>query len=565
VYTATLSIERLRRLLPEIEERELDMALCPTEDIAGPGGGVYITAQTPLTAKHVDWLERRNPSPDAPVYLEVAFVRRAEQGAAAPAPHLEQSPDLGIMDDVPPSEGQREARAEELSKGVATSARDVAARAQSMYQLLRRADPNAVDLRGPDTEAGLREFERSFSQFHGAVKKALGEYLQGNTLVMDLILRYHLDRPTVRHGLTVAAFATEMASLLALRDGAAEPEVDPSRALHGYFGDLSAAQLQEQLGESQGELSPEEIGELRLRLFRNELVEIFLGGFMHDCGMWTEPGFLEEGHEAKGRRLIGQTEEVGRYAPSLAKIVLFHSDITRLARRPGAVAIAENPNDPQHAAFRTEFYDTPEEAGSRAELQSGDVHAEVLSDADLRKILPVALGEHYTSQTQDVYDKSPVEVLGDLAQHVRGGLFLRYIVVLCNSRVEVVAPRRALVALEGHIPMFTATAKNPRKVQRLDVDGYDAGSLHHGSDRNSPHLVSLFICRRDGSRIKADYIAAQDPALWERTAGPESRMYLPAGRHRNSISYRVTGFMSEDVYARVLGGYEQELRRREGP
>lgn len=562
MHTATLSVGRLRRLLPEIEERGLDMTLCPTQDIPGPGGGIYITAQTPLTAKHVDWLERRNPSPDTPAYLEVAFVRRTPEDGTTPGTQTEPPAGLDISDEVPPSEGEREARAQQVSKGVATSARDVAARAQGMYQLLRRTD--SVDLSGPDTEAGLREFERSFSLFHGAVKKALGEYLQGNTLVMDLILRFHLDRPTVRHGLAVAAFATEMAALLALRDSDPDTEVDPAQVLHSYFGDLTPAQLQEQLGEPEAGMSPEEIGEGRLRLFRNELVEIFLGGFMHDCGLWTEPGFLQEGHEAKGRRLIGQTDEVRQYAPSLAKTVLFHSDIARLARKPAAVEIAENPDDPLHASYRKEFCDTAEEARTMAELQSGDVHAEVLSAADLRKILPVALGEHYISQTQDVYDKSPVEVVTDLAHHVRGGQFLRYLVVLCNSRVEILAPRRALVALEGHVPVFTATAKNPRKVQRLDVDGYDAGSLHHGSDRNSPHLVTLFICRRDGSRVKAEYVGPQDPGLWERTAGPGHRMYLPAGRHRNSISYRVTGFMSEDVYVKILGAYEQELKRREG-
>ena len=52
------------------------------------------------------------------------------------------------------------------------------------------------------------------------MKKALDEYLHGNTLVMDLILKYQLDRETVRHALSVASFAsfaTEMATQLALR------------------------------------------------------------------------------------------------------------------------------------------------------------------------------------------------------------------------------------------------------------------------------------------------------------------------------------------------------------
>jgi hypothetical protein len=39
-------------------------------------------------------------------------------------------------------------------------------------------------------------------------------------------------------------------------------------------------------------------------------------------------------------------------------------------------------------------------------------------------------------------------------------------------------------------------------------------------------------------------------------------MYIPAGRYKNNISYKVSGFMSEEVYQKVLGEYEQEFRRR---
>ena len=43
------------------------------------------------------------------------------------------------------------------------------------------------DLRRSETDASLRQFERGFAEFHGAVKNALDEYLHGNTLVMDLM------------------------------------------------------------------------------------------------------------------------------------------------------------------------------------------------------------------------------------------------------------------------------------------------------------------------------------------------------------------------------------------
>jgi hypothetical protein len=126
-----------------------------------------------------------------------------------------------------------------------------------------------------------------------------------------------------------------------------------------------------------------------------------------------------------------------------------------------------------------------------------------------------------------VYTKSEVEVIKELAQHVRGGPFQRYMVVLCNSRVEVVAPRRALVSLEGHLSGMVESRKDSRRPVRLDVDGFDAGSLFHGGDRNSPHLISLFLRRRDGSREKAEYVGPREGALWDRAAASTAACTSP--------------------------------------
>ena len=41
-----MSTGRLRHVLTEIAKKDLDMQVCPAEDIPGPGGGVYITKQT---------------------------------------------------------------------------------------------------------------------------------------------------------------------------------------------------------------------------------------------------------------------------------------------------------------------------------------------------------------------------------------------------------------------------------------------------------------------------------------------------------------------------------------
>jgi hypothetical protein len=39
-------------------------------------------------------------------------------------------------------------------------------------------------------------------------------------------------------------------------------------------------------------------------------------------------------------------------------------------------------------------------------------------------------------------------------------------------------------------------------------------------------------------------------------------MYIPASRFKNNLSFQVTGFISEEVYTKVLADYEQELMRR---
>ena len=554
----SLSTERLRFLLGEINEKGCKFRLFPAKDIPGPGGGVYVTSQTPLIAKHLDWIESRNPSPDSETFLEVVFIREGE--APSSAKPMSPPKQLDLPAKPPASEEEREKRARTHSKQVVTKAKAVAAKAEKIHKSVGVVDFSVADLQKADVQSGLREFERSFVQFHAVVRQALDEYLDGNTLVMDLILKYQLDKPTVQHALSVAAFASEMTALLALRD------TEDGEYLESYFGELSNEELFSQLGlpEPPERPSEDEVRDHRYELFRNDLVEVFLGGFMHDCGLWSEPFYLQEGHEIKGAKLISEVPEVQKFAPTLAKIVLFHSDIVRLAKKHGVVKITERPSDPAKMGFKSEFYDSMDDARVAIELRHGKFHAEVLSHGDLRRILPVALAEHFVSHTQDVYRKSDAEVITSLAKHVSGGPFQKYVVVLCNSQVEVIAPRRSLVNLSGHISVMVVDKKESRKPQRLEVDGFDAGSLDHGSDRNSPHLITLFMRHGDGSREKAEYVSALDQTLWERSAGTRSRMYIPAGRYRNNLSFKVTGFMSEEVFARVLGEYEQECRKRIG-
>ena len=548
-HSVNMSTERLRWLLAELHQKESDYRVCAADDIVGPGGAAYITANTELTPKHLEWLERRNPDPDnAPTTVDVVFYR----GLSA-----ESRPPEGAQAEEP-ARGARRQRAEVAAAEVTERARLVATKAEKVYGSIGKLEVTAADLRTAESSARLKELEESLREFHASVRKAIDEYLDGNTLVLDLILKFQLDKQTVRHALNVAAFATEMAAQMALKPG------EEDERLTTYFGNVSDEEMVELLGEEVPEeawSSKERSGKL-MQLFRLELVEIFLAGFMHDCGLWNEPYFLDEGHEIKGARIVSELPEVSTYAPALIKVVLMHSDLSRLAKRFGVVKITEYPDDPERITLRREFFETEKEAESALKLRRGDFKAELLSAADLRKILPVALAEYYITQTQDLHAKSHSTVVTDLVRHAEKGPFVKYMVVLCNSRIDVVAPRRSYVRLGGAISVLVQDRKRELKAKLLDVTGFDAGSLYHGDDRHSPHLISIFVRQADGRREKAEYVAADDTGLWDRSAGLHSRMYIPAGRFKNTLDFRVTGFMGEEAYEKILGEYEEELKKR---
>ena len=172
------------------------------------------------------------------------------------------------------------------------------------------------------------------------------------------------------------------------------------------------------------------------------------------------------------------------------------------------------------------------------------------------------MAEYYLTQTEGFDAKPPPEVVGRLAGHARGGLFLKFVVGVCNAQVETIAPRRAYVDLEGHIQVVVAEEDGSRRLQRLEVRGFEGCSIAHDDDMYSPHLVILFAIGSDGTREKLEYVDPQDSALWGPSVNPKKRMYIPGGRHRSSLTIRVTGFMSEEVYANVLGEYERELKRQ---
>jgi len=545
----SMSTRSLKDILRKAAEKDLGFKVCIARDVPGPGGSVFIRAHTELTERHLSWLEQRNPAREtAPTYVDVIFVQDSPASALPAEVESAAQPAAAA--------GERRRRSEKLSKAVVTRADNVVQQAREVFRIVGDLAFPPAALRNKKVQTNLRELNERILHFHRAVREALDEYLDGNTLIMDLIAQYGLGSRTVQHGLNAAVLATEIASLALLEE---------QREGEEFFASLHDEELLKQLGvpdPQAAELALEERQEQRSQVLKKDLAEVFLGGFMHDCGLWNEVLALEEGHEAAGARLIHSLLDIREFAPALTKILLFHSEAIRLANQAGIVQIIEYPDEVDRIAFRTEFYRIPEDAQAAIKLRHGKFQAEILTEVDLVKIFPVALAEYYLTQTEGFDAKPPPEVIGRLAGHAHRGLYLKFMVAMCNAQVEVIAPRRAYVELDGYIQVVVADEDGSRRPQRLEARGCKGCSIGHEDDMYSPHLIVLFVADADGTRRKLEYVDPRDSALWGLAVNPRRRMYIPGGRHRNSLTIRVTGFMSEEVYDNVLGEYEQELKRQ---
>jgi hypothetical protein len=235
-------------------------------------------------------------------------------------------------------------------------------------------------------------------------------------------------------------------------------------------------------------------------------------------------------------------------APALISILLFHSEALRMATRPALIRFAHHPNDPEKLRFDCQFFAGGREAHGALKGNDGVL----LSEEDLRRVITVALAEYCITQTEGFHARSLTEAIARLAHEAGEGLYTLYIVALCNTQVKTVAPRRAYVVLSGSM--------TNRDGQRLDLTGFSGGSLLHGNDAYSPHLIVLSDQGPDSKPQKLAYVDPQDGRLWSRQTAPTGRFYLPAGRH--DLAIRVTGFMSEATYANILGEYEQALKNQ---
>ena len=540
----SMTTRSLRDILRRAAEKDLGFKVCAAGDIPGPGGGVFIKARTELTERHLTWFEQRNPARGrAPTYVDVLFVQEG-QARSLPA-EVEKAAQPAA------AARERRRRAETGSREVGVRAENVTRQAQEVFRLIGDLAFPESALRHPKVQANLQELDVRIRHFHNSVREALDEYLSGNTLIMDLISQYGLGSRAVQHGLNVAVLATEIGSQVLIEAaGGQSAAATPARD----------AELLEIPGNSALEEDDATAETRQLEPVKRELAEIFLGGFMHDCGLWNESVAPHEGHEAAGARLIHSIADLTGFLPTLIPIVLFHSDAIRLANRGGIVQVAEEEGAGDKIAFRTEFYRTPEDARTALRLRSSRLRAEILGPEVLSKVLPVALAEYCLTHREGFDAQSLPAIVSKLARHARGGLYERFAVALCNA--QTIVPRRAYVAFKGTISVPVEAADGSRRPETLELDGWEGCSIGHGDDLYSPHLIVLFFPGPEGQREKLEYVDPRNNLLWGRAIRPGKRIYIAIGRHKEELVIEVTGFMREEVYNNVLGEYEQELRRQ---
>lgn len=499
--TISMSTKSLRDILRKTSERDLGIRILLAEDAYGPGGNVFITARSELNERHINWLERRNPAPGAPTYIEVILAHEQASG----------TPPADIVSEAPSKAGQQRRRANELSQQVGKRAEDVVRQASQVHRLVGDGLFASGALKNPKVRENLSALEERLHNFHATVHAALDEYVEGNALIMDLIAQFDPGVRAVTHGLNVAVLACEIAVPVFVEE---------------YTGTNEA--------------------------LKRDLAEVFIGGFLHDCGLWGDtPG--KEAHESFGARLIHQVPTLRDLAPDLVSILLFHSDALRMAHRAALVRRIFNEDDPERLRFSGECFASAADAQRAARQRTDGARATVLDQKDLRKIMPVALAEYCITQTEGFHARTLNEAISRLAREAEGSLYSRFLTVLCNTQIQPIAPRRAYVSISGSIQL-------PTQRKLLEINGYSGGSLLHGNDPYSPHIVLLAKASDNKTGQKLNYVDPRSPDFWARRSAPPQRFYLPVGRYKNELALTVTGFMSEATFSSILGEYEAALR-----
>ena len=530
-----LTIRQAHDLLVKNERQNLGLDIRIAETHHAPGGGEMITYNSHLTPRALQFIARRKRSLDAPISL---IVYESGDGEKLKGHRNREDLPPEIANDVERLNGEE--RAKMATQKVTRSARRVAKHAEQVHGVLSGAHFKSQDFTRPEVKQALSVFGAALKRFRKNTENAIEEYIEhGNTLIMDLITQNEINVVSLKHALKVACFATELVAMMGEEE---------------YFSKVSSEQVFEYLNEIPPPgMTDKILKEKKQVLFKRELVEVFLGGFMHDAGLW-QAGVVE-GHEIRGAMIVAQTPQIEMVSETLIDLVFFHSDIKELASHEGVLRVFGLSETGEVVAFHREFFKTSDEVKVSEKFKKDNFSYKIFTELDLRKIIPVTIAEVFISRTQARKPVSRHEAITALANLSEGGLYQTYMVALCNMQSDVIAPARAMVALGGSISVNRGD--QPRWYDTTDSQAISVG---HDDSRHAPHLIAIFSREEDGSQKILNYLAPKDPRLWDRT-DPESRMYIPGGRFR-SLSYKVVAILRQDIYDKHFKAYEQEVQYR---
>jgi hypothetical protein len=514
-----MTVSQARNLLRALTERNQAQFLRLGEEIHNQSGDALMApVNSALTYRILEYF-REHSSEEDPRILVFIFESVDEVGEYVPGAWSEDEEQALSL----------QQRAKEAASDVGQKAEDVAATAKSVANVAAGFKLTNAHRDRADVRATLKEMDRALRAFRRSTQIAIDEYLGNrNPLVLDLIKDHQLDAESARHGLHVACFATQLAAHL---------------TAEGYFGKISPDDMYDLagVGEQNRLYSPEALEKLREDLFREELVEIFLGGFLHDAGLWSSA--IYQGHEERGALVVAEVSRLGDLADSLVDIILLHSELEQLATQEGAIRTRTVVDD--EISFEIDFYPSAEAAEEFLLLRADD--SKLLGENDFRKIIPVAVAEFFVTATEDRTPRPGREVIGEAVALSETALYGRFMMTLCNSQPEVEAPPRSLVAFDGRVPVGATGKKH-----LMELDG-DVGVSVYNVGWYAPHAIRILKKGSDGGLQNLDRIQPGHPDLVERSH-LDGFMYVPVGRVGN-LTVTVIGILGKEAFERNFGEF----------
>ena len=519
-----MTVSQARHLLRVLTERNQGHLVPLAEDILNATGDALMApANSVLTYRGLEYFRERSDEDDPRIRL-LLFEDTDEIRDYSGTPEEEAESELTAR--------TLQQRATQAARDVASKADDVATAALSIQSVGVGLHMKPADRSRSDVKAMLKEMERALRQLRASTQIAVDEYLGNqNPLVLDLIKGYQLDLDAARHGLRVACFATELAAHL---------------TAEGYFGKAAPDDLYERARvDAENRIyTPEALEALRERLFRTELVEIFMGGFLHDAGLWSSSVY--DGHEERGAMVVSEIPELNEIADALLDIVFLHDDIDQLSTSGGVIWTRAESDE--KVTFEKDYYPS-EGAAEEFMLLRTEATARLVGEESLHRVLPVAIAEFFLSATEGRGAKTPREAIAEAVAMGDSALYAKFMMTLCNSQPQVEAPPRTLVAFDGKI----AAGATGRK-HLMELDG-DLGVSVHNAGWSAPHVIRILRKGADGGLQKLKPIQPGDPVMTERS-DPLAYMYVPVGRMGN-LTVTVVGVLGKEAYERAFTAYAQ--------